>query len=470
MFLWRLAGLAPLPSLADCYDQNPVTGELELDLSKFLLASSMDLDLVWDDATGQLVRRKVKRIRVQYPPKDFRDSAFYINYVENRYQLLELRPDLVRRRFRLPFPQVLDIVRIVEEHRADYFEGFGMPDAAGRVRTDLTLLVLAALRVLGRNSTFDDVAEFTNISEDRLRVFHRKFIRFGREVLYPMFVKWPATMQDLVECEKPYRLAGFPGAIGSTDVVHVPHINLPVQLKNLHANGKYIYPTIAYQVTVNHKEEIVHVVRGKPGTWADKSIIRFDDFIMQLKNNSLYRNFEFKVHTANGSLEERRGAYVLVDGGYHHWIETISGWTITSDTAQRHFSAKLASMRKDVECTFGQLKKRFEPLRSGIRLHDPDAVDDMMFTCAALHNFLHDIDGRSEGWNVDVIEDNEQIPVNAQMRMQLEELIEFVPALDDVQNGEKDVDPLFEERREELAIHYEYCYERDMVMWPEKNS
>ena len=55
-------------------------------------------------------------------------------------------------------------------------------------------------------------------------------------------------------------------------------------------------------------------------------------------------------------------------------------------------------MRKDVECTFGILKGRFRILKTGIRQHDSVDVDNIWFTCCALHNMLLTIDGLNKKW------------------------------------------------------------------------
>jgi hypothetical protein len=55
-------------------------------------------------------------------------------------------------------------------------------------------------------------------------------------------------------------------------------------------------------------------------------------------------------------------------------------------------------MRKDVECTFGILKGRWQILKAGVRIHGVDGVDDVWLTCCALHNWLLDIDGLSGEW------------------------------------------------------------------------
>ena len=56
-------------------------------------------------------------------------------------------------------------------------------------------------------------------------------------------------------------------------------------------------------------------------------------------------------------------------------------------------------MSKAVECTFGILKGRWRILKTGIRLHGVEVVDDIWRTCCALHNWLLDIDGLDVEWS-----------------------------------------------------------------------
>jgi hypothetical protein len=49
-----------------------------------------------------------------------------------------------------------------------------------------------------------------------------------------------------------------------------------------------------------------------------------------------------------------------------------------------------------VECTFGILKGRCRVLKTGVRLHGTDAVDNVQATCCTLHKWLLDVDGLDE--------------------------------------------------------------------------
>ena len=54
-----------------------------------------------------------------------------------------------------------------------------------------------------------------------------------------------------------------------------------------------------------------------------------------------------------------KGVYVIVDNGDLQWSCTVPPFTITSNIDEIHWSKWLESTRKDVECTFGILKRRW---------------------------------------------------------------------------------------------------------------
>ena len=55
-------------------------------------------------------------------------------------------------------------------------------------------------------------------------------------------------------------------------------------------------------------------------------------------------------------------------------------------------------MRKDVECTFGILKKRWSILKTGINTQG-NTADKIWKTCCALHNMLLVADGLDDEWS-----------------------------------------------------------------------
>ena len=111
--------------------------------------------------------------------------------------------------------------------------------------------------------------------------------------------------------------------------------------------------------------------------------------------------FELLGYDQNGKVVviKYKGVYVIVDNGYLDWSCTVPPFCVTNDMDEIRWSRWVESMRKDVECTFGILKGRWQILKVGICLNGIDTVDKVWFTCCALHNWLLDIDGLSKPWD-----------------------------------------------------------------------
>jgi hypothetical protein len=272
----------------------------------------------------------------------------------------------------------------------------------------IELLLLGTLRYLGRGWTFDDLEESTFISRDVHRCFFHYYCAFGAQKLYPLNIKMPNTLQDLRACEKEYRDAGFPGCIGSTDATHIPLERVSCGIRQGHLGYKMSCTARTYNLTVNHRRQILHSTTGHPGRWNDKTLIRFDSFMTELQKGALNSTMSFELRKQHSVIAEGeaappatttiKGAYVIVDNGYLDWSTTVPPMKNTCNRSEIRFSQWLESLRKDVECTFGILKGRWRVLKSGIRVHNTESADNMWLTCCAMHNMLLDVDGLSVGW------------------------------------------------------------------------
>ena len=78
---------------------------------------------------------------------------------------------------------------------------------------------MGSLRYLGRGWTFDDCEESTAISEEVHRTFSHQFILIGSTVLFDRYVLTPRTRtkEDVENHMEEFKLAGLPGACGSSD-------------------------------------------------------------------------------------------------------------------------------------------------------------------------------------------------------------------------------------------------------------
>jgi len=112
-------------------------------------------------------------------------------------------------------------------------------------------------------------------------------------------------------------------------------------------------------------------------------------------------SFELLERNAQGHINSVRykGPWLIVDNGYLNWSMTVPPLKVTADAKEIRGSQWLESLRKDVECTFGILKRRWRILKTGIRLHGVEVADDIWMTCCELHNWLLEIDGLDTEWN-----------------------------------------------------------------------
>ena len=84
-----------------------------------------------------------------------------------------------------------------------------------------------------------------------------------------------------------------------------------------------------------------------------------------------------------------RGVYFICDGGYLHWPILVCPFKHSGSSTQKgYFSSTLESVRKDVECTFGIVKKWRKILEYGIRFDNIEVVESVFVVCSILHNMM----------------------------------------------------------------------------------
>ena len=251
------------------------------------------------------------------------------------------------------------------------------------------LLLLGTLRYLGRGWTFDDLEEQTAISREVHRSFFHVFIQWASTELFQRFVLTPSANEDPCDCFHEFALAGMAGCLGSTDACHVGMLNCYHQLRIHNSGFKMSMPTRTYNLTANHRRRILFTTTGHPGRWNDKTLVRFDKFVMNVKYGKILSRNIFGLLSRNkeGEVIERKysGVWLIVDNGYHSWSVTIPPFKTPQTYAEQRWSKWIESMRKDVECTFGILKGRFRVLKNGIRLRGPANTDKIWLTCCSLH-------------------------------------------------------------------------------------
>ena len=95
-----------------------------------------------------------------------------------------------------------------------------------------------------------------------------------------------------------YSKLGFPGCVGSIDATHLKWAMCPKSLSNI-CTGKESFPSIAYQVVVDHSRRILHISQGMYDSLNDITITRYDKFCQNVKNGNIYKDVEFEVTDEN---------------------------------------------------------------------------------------------------------------------------------------------------------------------------
>lgn len=248
------------------------------------------------------------------------------------------------------------------------------------------LLILGSLHVLSNATPFRQLETSTNIStSEHLKFFH-KFIDKMYSIKY-QHIYYPRTEEELKVVTDKYASVNLPGCGGSIDVVHVKWSNCPAGDYN-RAKGKETFPSFAFQVITGYNREIFAVSSAQFGSRNDKHITRLDNNVKKICLG-WYRNVVWFFYDLDGILQRAIGIYLICDNGYLRWptlICPIKGSDKT--TPEGYFSTNIESVRKDVECVFGILKKRWRILDFGIRFRRILVGEKIFVTCCMLHNMM----------------------------------------------------------------------------------
>ena len=334
------------------------------------------------------------------------DTLWFLLYCDGVPQNNRLKRKF-RNRFRMPHESFIELHDTIIDH--EMFSLWKSNDAAGLKPSNTKLLLLGALRYIGRGWTFDDIEEATAISRETNRRFFLKFIEYGSSVLYKKYVLDLSLNGMVAEHERLFNLAGFNGCIGSTDATHIGMLNCAAWAHILHKGFKLCIPSRTYNMTVAHTRQILGSTCGHPATYNDKTLIMFDELVSNVNDGSVPDNFEFMLYEydKNGEVVKitYKGVWFMVDNGYLSWSCTVPPVKDGTSYKVIRFSEWLESMRKDVECTFGILKGRFCILQYGLRFAKVEHCYQTWLTCCALHNMLLFVDGLHKNWEVGGVSD-----------------------------------------------------------------
>ena len=174
----------------------------------------------------ELVEKELDKVKLKlFVPRKVEQRPIYSNSTWGQMLInprIKDRSDkkggvLFRRRFRIPYPMFEQIVQLIRKKK--WFSE--KPDITGRVGAPLELKVLGVLRVLGKGCCFDGIEELSFISAEVNRIFYNQFCTLFSLHLWDKFYSPPKTDAEIERTIGIYKRVGLPGAIGSTDCVHI---------------------------------------------------------------------------------------------------------------------------------------------------------------------------------------------------------------------------------------------------------
>ena len=86
-----------------------------------------------------------------------------------------------------------------------------------------------------------------------------------------------------------------------------------------YCTSRYHKVTLVYEVVTDHNCYCLHCTKGFYGSFNDKTIVKFDNFIDAIRSNELFLNYEYNLFDLNGNPFIEHGVYLISDNGYHPW-------------------------------------------------------------------------------------------------------------------------------------------------------
>ena len=174
-----------------------------------------------------------------------------------------------------------------------------------------------------------------------------------------------------------------------------------------------------------------------------------------------------------------------MDGGYLRWPETLDGYKSPRNDDETLYQMHQGSVRKDVECAFGILKKRFRMLRLPFLVRDAIDIEKIFKTCMIIHNMLLIDDGLSSIGDLDGDWLNDDVNAFLEMNrgprsfgfggVQHRETAETdftrVGSRYEDHHGNPDDDPVapgYDAKKRVLLDHFMYCRNHNKINWPLK--
>lgn len=208
-------------------------------------------------------QRREKRVVRERTTGDMRemtytDTAWYKNYVQSPNRSNKKFNNKFRRRFRMKYSSFEKHLQEVKSHPLFRTWSTRSSDCVGNKAVPIELLLLGALRYIGRGWCLDDLEEQTCISEETHRRFIHIYITWGASAFHDKYVRFPENAEEAKAWSVEYSRAGFPGCVSSGDATHVGMLKCLYKLRQYNMSHKLQMPSRTYNIHVTHRRRILH--------------------------------------------------------------------------------------------------------------------------------------------------------------------------------------------------------------------
>jgi Plant transposon protein len=220
----------------------------------------------------------------------------------------------------------------------------------------------------------------------------------------------------------------------------------------------------------------------------DQTVVKFDSAMVNMRNGC-YSDYEYHVYDESGNLNLVKGGYCICDNGYLKWPTMMPPTKTWVSDMEYNWSEMLESLRKDIECLFGQMKQEFAILKYGSRFNSMELMDDIFLTCCAIHNQRKIISGSHLPWSDKERMDEEESDLSqtsAAIWRRLREQSRLDSMLEgngnggvgsgehnilaEVTNPVQQQDLIFKMVKQRLVTHSDIANKKGEVYWPTRDG
>ncbi|GJU49545.1 gypsy type transposase [Tanacetum coccineum] len=243
----------------------------------------------------------------------------------------------------------------------------------------------SAIRQLAYGTIPDALDEYLHMGNATSRQCLEYFCTSIIQISGPEFLRKPT----LTDVERLYAFHenkhGLSGMLGSLDCTDWAWFGCPIAHKAQYCRRDHgPDPFILLEVVASNDLWIWHTFFGVSGSNNDINVTQRSPLLNDLKLGKAP-----EVSFVANDVTYPWG-YYLCDGIYPEWVPFIKSVTNLADDDQKRLRYKKMheAARKDVERTFGVLKKRWAILATPARAYIKEKLANIMYTCIILHNMI----------------------------------------------------------------------------------